>query len=159
MALMIGVGLVALLLDTLTKLAAAYALHGTVVVFRGLLELRLTRNTGMALGILSDNAVANCVLPIVVMVCGYLVLRKYHMTAFTYGATGLVVGGFLGNFIQRLLNGYVLDMIYFPFMPWFVCNVADVAICAGVVMLGVSLLLRPKDWRERDAANHQDCAK
>ena len=31
---------------------------------------------------------------------------------------GLVLGGFLGNFLQRLYQGWVLDMIYFPFLPW-----------------------------------------
>ena len=40
-------------------------------------------------------------------------------------------------------------MIYFPFLPWFVCNVADIAISAGVAMLAASLLLRPGDWQER----------
>jgi len=39
-------------------------------------------------------------------------------------------------------------MIYFPFLPWFVCNVADIAICAGVALLAGSLLFRPQDWKE-----------
>ena len=42
--------------------------------------------------------------------------------------------------------GYVLDMVYFPWMPWYVCNVADIAICAGIAMLMFSLLFRPADW-------------
>lgn len=59
-----------------------------------------------------------------------------------------MLGGFLGNFLERLWHGWVLDMIYFPFLPWFVCNVADIAICAGVALLAGSLLFRPQDWKE-----------
>ena len=64
-------------------------------------------------------------------------------------AAGLIVGGFLGNFGERLLFGSVVDMLYFPWLPWFICNVADIAICFGVAMLVISTLLRPQDWRER----------
>ena len=64
-------------------------------------------------------------------------------------AAGLIVGGFLGNFGERLLFGSVVDMLYFPWLPWFICNGADIAICFGVAMLVISTLLRPQDWRER----------
>ena len=70
------------------------------------------------------------------------------LTPFTQTACGLVLGGFLGNFLERLWHGWVLDMIYFPFLPWFVCNVADIAICTGVALLAASLLFRPQDWKE-----------
>lgn len=75
-------------------------------------------------------------------------MRHYRMTPFTRTACGLILGGFLGNFIQRLISGYVLDMIYFPWLPFFVCNVADICICFGVALLAFSLLLRPQDWEE-----------
>ena len=63
-------------------------------------------------------------------------------------AAGLIVGGFLGNFGERLLFGSVVDMLYFPWLPWFICNGADIAICFGVAMLVISTLFRPQDWRE-----------
>lgn len=155
MILMIGLAAGVAALDMATKLAAERFLGITnVIVLNGLLELRLTHNDGMALGILSGNAVAIVILPLVVIVCGFLLLRKYHPTGFTRAAAGLVLGGFLGNFAQRVADGYVIDMIYLPFMPWFICNVADIAICAGVVLLGVSLLFRPQDWREKNAKDH-----
>ena len=73
-------------------------------------------------------------------------------------ACGLILGGFLGNYLERLLQGYVVDMIYFPFMPWFVCNVADAAVCFGVALLMFSLLLRPQDWREKNAKDRENSA-
>ena len=88
-------------------------------------------------------------LPLAVIVAGWLLMRRYCPTVFTRVAAGLIVGGFLGNFGERLLFGSVVDMLYFPWLPWFICNVADIAICFGVAMLVISTLLRPQDWRER----------
>jgi signal peptidase II len=48
-------------------------------------------------------------------------------------ATGLLLGGALGNLLDRLLNGSVTDFIKFPDWPAF--NVADICITVGVVVL------------------------
>lgn len=144
------IGLIAALtlaLDAASKWLAATCLTHAVRV-GGLLELRLTRNSGMALGLFADNRWAGVILPLAVILCGWLLMRQYRTTAFTRTAFGLILGGFLGNFVERLWHGYVLDMIFFPWLPWFVCNVADIAISAGVVLLAVSLLARPQDWKE-----------
>jgi len=143
-------------LDRLSKIAAlaALTLGERRVVLPGLLEWRLSRNQGMALGFLSDYPVLILLLPLLAMVMGWLVIRQYRVTRFSRAAMALVVGGFLGNFLDRLWLGYVPDMIYFPWMPWFICNAADIAICIGVALLAVSLIFRPDDWRlkrEEDA--------
>lgn len=135
-------------LDALTKWLAARLLQGRTVSLGVLLELRLTRNEGMALGLFAGSRWAGVLLPLAVIVCGWLLMRRYKTTAFTQIAYGLILGGFLGNFIERLWRGWVLDMLYFPFLPWFVCNMADIAICAGVTLLAFSLLRRPQDWKE-----------
>lgn len=155
--LMILVAAATLLCDLATKALASAWLQGAEVrVIPGLLEWRLTHNQGMALGILSGDRLANLLLPLAVIAGGLFLLRRYQPTRFTRTAAGLILGGFLGNFVQRLARGYVVDMIYFPFMPWFVCNAADIAICAGVGMLVLSVLFRPKDWRERVGCDKAD---
>ena len=78
-----------------------------------------------------------------------LMMRRYRITRFTAAACGMVLGGFIGNFAERLLFGYVRDMIFFPWLPWFVCNVADIFICFGVAALAFSLIFRPQDWQEK----------
>ncbi len=124
---------------------------GTVSLLGGLIELKVMYNDGIALGLLGGNKLAIIILPLAIMAAGYFLMRRYIMTPFKSIAIALVLGGFLGNFIERVIRGYVLDMIYFSFLPWFVCNIADIAICAGVVMLGISLFFRPEDWREKNA--------
>ena len=141
--------LAALGLDAFSKWVAARWLAQETICIGWLMELQNTRNTGMAFGMLSDNLAAGILLPLAVMLSGWLLMRRYRMTAFTRIACGLVLGGFIGNFGQRLLQGYVLDMIYFPWLPFFVCNAADIFICLGVSLLAFSLLFRPQDWEEK----------
>lgn len=152
-ALFAGIFAFVLAADRLTKLWVASALMGSGAraVIPLLLELRYSENRGMALGLLSGNTMATLVLPIVAVGVWFFVFRRYIPTRYTAIASSAMLGGFAGNFLDRLLMGYVVDMIYFPFLPWFVCNVADIAICLGVAMMAFSLLLRPQDWREKHA--------
>lgn len=123
-----------------------------IVFLPGLLEWRLTHNQGMALGLLSGFTLLNLALPVVVVTVGYFVMRRYQHTSYTRLAMALVLGGFAGNLFDRLSMGFVVDMVYFPWMPWYICNMADIAIVLGVALLVISLLFRPEDWRLRTEA-------
>ena len=144
--------------DRLTKVLANSLLigQGSRKVIPYLLELRYSQNQGMALGLFAGNNLATLILPLLAVVGWFFVFRKHRPTWFTVVATALVSGGFAGNFVDRLFWGYVVDMVYFPFLPWFICNVADVGICLGVGMLALSLFLRPQDWREQCAEEDRD---
>lgn len=152
---MLLIGLVAaatLAVDLVSKVLASQLPMGVdMPLIPGLLTLRLTHNNGIALGMLSGNRIALLVLPLVIVLLGGFMLRKYQPNGFLRVCCGLILGGFLGNYAERLLNGYVVDMLYFPFLPWFVCNIADVAVCFGVGLMVFSLLFRPQDWREKHA--------
>ena len=141
--------LLALALDAGSKLLAERYLQEQAIRLGWLAELRLTQNTGMAFGLLADQALAGILLPLTAILCGFLLIRHYRITRFTAAACGLVLGGFIGNFAERLIFGYVRDMIFFPWLPWFVCNMADICICFGVGALAFSLLFRPQDWQEK----------
>jgi len=155
---LLGTAVFALAGDLASKWLSAAFLQESIVRWGRVVELRCTHNTGMALGIFSGNVWAGLLLPLAAIFCGAMLMRRYRSTRFTQIASGLILGGFVGNYAQRLVQGYVLDMIYFPWLPWFVCNVADICICFGVGMLAVSLLLRPQDWQEktRSAEDAQD---
>ncbi|HPF87682.1 MAG TPA: signal peptidase II [Candidatus Limiplasma sp.] len=142
---------VTLVLDRVAKLLAQQLMSPgeRMIVLRGVLELRFTYNTGMALGILSGHLVAGILLPLLAMAAGVFILRKFKLSRFVLIGVGLIVGGFLGNFADRILFGSVVDMIYFPWLPYFICNPADIAITFGAAMLGFSLLFRAGDWQEK----------
>ncbi|MBN1777355.1 MAG: signal peptidase II [Clostridiales bacterium] len=149
-----------LVIDRAAKLLAQHfmTLGERIVVLGGVLELRYTHNAGMALGILSGYTIVGIILPLAAVVAGVFLLRKYRLSGFVLAAAGLIFGGFLANLIDRVFLGYVVDMAYFPWLPFFICNLADIAITLGAVLIGVSLLLRPKDWQPKMAggAGHDE---
>lgn len=139
---LLALGVVAL--DQGTKAWAARTL--SVGVPRPFLGdfVRLTRvhNPGGAFGLLPQSTGAFIAVSVVVVVAlGWLLLRgRWRGLAGVGGA--LLLGGALGNLIDRLRWGYVLDFLELPSFPVF--NAADSAIVLGAGLLGLSLLVRSK---------------
>jgi signal peptidase II len=91
------------------------------------------RNKGVAFGVFGGGgpAVLAITLGALLMLVGYLALRPER--PWLWLPTGLLIGGALGNLIDRLAAGEVIDFIKFPLWPAF--NVADIAITFGVLAL------------------------
>ena len=138
-------------LDWGSKYWASLSLHaGTpLVIWENLLHLRLCHNYGMALSMFEHNTFLPYLLPLLAIAYAIWHIRKIRLTPYLCLAFGMLAGGFLGNYVERLITGFVVDMLYFPFMPWFVCNIADVVISVAILLLIFSLFFRPNDWRER----------
>lgn len=125
-------------LDQLTKWVAFAAVaegdeRGVVFGF----SLGQTRNKGIAFGFFSERPV----LVLALMAAALAVLiwfsARHSDRPALWLATGLLLGGALGNAIDRVTLGYVRDFISFPGWPSF--NLADVAISAGVVVLVLAI--------------------
>lgn len=67
-------------------------------------------------------------------------------------AIGLIIGGALGNVIDRILYGAVADffLLHAAGYEWYVFNIADTAVVLGVVIMGLDLLI--SEWRSRNRA-------
>jgi signal peptidase II len=91
------------------------------------------RNTGVAFGFFSGGGTLVLVLTLAALslLVGYFVLHPNRRGLWI--PTGLLVGGAIGNLVDRLANGAVTDFIKLPFWPAF--NVADMAITFGVLAL------------------------
>ena len=126
-------GLLVLLVDRLVKW-----IHLTVS------EDQTVRNTGMAFGMFQGNSAVILIVSILLLATCFFLLRKTRPSGLAPVALSMIAGGAVGNMIDRLLYGSVIDM--FPFFGWFVFNVADVGVVAGAVLCGWSLLFRPQDW-------------
>jgi signal peptidase II len=113
-------------------------------------NLVLTGNRGMSFGLFNNNAAMNTAvftaLAAVIVVALLVWLRRAH-NALIRLALGLIIGGAVGNVIDRLARGAVVDFLDFHLgdWHWFAFNVADAAICLGVAALLLDGLLgRPK---------------
>ena len=100
----------------------------------GLLAVHYVENTGAAFGVLADRRVVLSVLALVVLVGLVLYYRQLgHGSMAARLGMGLLVGGALGNIIDRVRLGHVVDFIAVG--PWPKFNVADSAITAGVLLV------------------------
>lgn len=100
-------------------------------VFPGV-ELVHVRNEGVAFGVLSGRPIVLVV--VAVALAGLVVWFALHSTRpHVWIPTGLLLGGALGNIVDRLRDGAVTDFIKLPLWPAF--NTADVAITTGVLAL------------------------
>jgi signal peptidase II len=128
------------LADRLVKRAIGMRLRGTVTRLRfipGLFDIVYVENTGAAFSILQGKRVF-LILFTALLLAGlivYIFLKRKSAPPVLLTGLALVVGGGLGNLIDRVRFGYVVD--YLAFLPFSfpVFNLADIAVCAGCGLL------------------------
>lgn len=141
-------GLVAV--DQLSKAAAAYHLQpiSNVTVLSGFLDFTFVRNTGAAFGILQGARWFFVALTIVILCFGfyyYIKLPKEKPYGFVRFSLILIGAGAIGNFIDRLFRGYVIDFFHVRFIEFPVFNFADIYIVTGTFLLAFLILFCIKD--------------
>ena len=132
-------------LDQITKLLITkhLVLGQSIPVISGWLDLTLVRNSGMAFGVLSRSdwpykSLVVTVLAVAAMAAvTYYALRTPVSEKWTRYGLALILGGALGNIIDRARLGYVIDFVdvYYGDAHWPAFNVADASICVGVGLL------------------------
>lgn len=115
----------------------------------GLLQLTLTRNTGVAFGIGQGHALITTLIGCTIFACilGWICWREKSsepLLPLELTGCGCVLGGALGNIIDRVSHGHVTDFLEFTFVSFPVFNVADVMIDVGAGLIIMSALLAPK---------------
>jgi signal peptidase II len=136
-------------LDQLTKHTIAAGIRpGESRKFLPAIQLVHVRNTGVAFGFLSGGGAVVLIFTLLALavLVGYFVLHPDR--PWLWVPTGMLVGGAVGNLIDRVTTGSVIDFIKLPAWPAF--NVADMSITFGVLALLWVLEGPPKDEREPD---------
>jgi len=141
------------LLDQLTKawIRSVFAFGEQRIVIPGFFNLHHIRNTGAAWGLLAGWRVL-----LIVFSLAMLLLLLHRRRELFYGfragwlALGLLAGGIVGNLIDRVFLGYVVDFLDFYHGRWHfpAFNVADSAICIGI---GLYLLGQARGSRKPEA--------
>ncbi len=149
------VTLLILVLDQWTKglIARALDVHQSRTVIRGLFDLTYVRNTGAAFGLFAsvDSSVKavllNTVAVLVFLVVSAYALRSSHKSVRLQVGFALILGGAVGNLLDRVRFGYVVDFLDFGISGhhWPAFNVADSAICIGVGLLFLDMLRSEED--------------
>lgn len=107
------------------------------------------RNTGAAFGLFQGSTAVLAVLSVMgaiaIFLFAFFVRHRFSFLRTTLGRVtlGLILGGIVGNMIDRLRLGYVTDFLDFTYWPTF--NVADASVVVGISLLAYCLLFRYKD--------------
>ena len=106
-----------------------------------LVSLTYLQNRGAAFSILQDQQLLFAVITLVVVVGAIWYLHKHMEDSFwmVLGLTLIIAGG-LGNFIDRVSQGFVVDMFHLDFINFAIFNVADSYLTVGVLVLFIAML-------------------
>ena len=129
-------------LDRLIKILWAEA---DFILIPRVLAVRGTQNTGMAFGLFSGGALILAAVSIVILLLLFLYIKTHPLPRMEQLGLGLITGGALGNLLDRIVYGHVIDMLEPLFFNLFVFNIADAGITIGAVLLGASILLGKED--------------
>lgn len=139
--------IIAFFLDRYTKhlVSSRISLGETYPIIQDFFHITYIKNPGAAFGLLADMRWLFIILTLVIMgVLVYLVYTTAHNRPFLLFTLGIVAGGALGNLMDRIQGGLVIDFLDFRGIWPYIFNVADSFIVVGVGLLAVQLLLEEK---------------
>ena len=145
-AMILAVAIIAavILVDQVSKLLVlAYLYEGEVAIIPNILHFTYVENRGMAFGLLADRRWIFLVASVIGIALVALYLFKFTQRPLSRVALALIVGGGVGNMIDRIRLGFVVDFIdfcAFDFWYW-VFNVADAAVCVGAALFVLDMIL------------------
>lgn len=136
--------LLVVLCDVLSKYLVVQLLlplERSVTVIPGILDFTYVENRGAAFGMLSNSRwIFMTVSVVFIFVLIYVLKQKYSSNTLYTVSLCLFLGGGIGNMIDRVFLGYVVDFVEFTFVDFAVFNVADSAISIGAVLFVVYLI-------------------
>ncbi len=143
-----------ILADQLSKwLIVSNLALGQSIPILGIFKITYVQNTGAAFSILTNGTFFLIILTVIFLAVIIYCWSKPFMDRYKLAAA-VIIGGTLGNFIDRIFRGYVVDFFNFTYFPVF--NIADMALCCGVGLIILQIFL-DKDGGEnggREADNN-----
>lgn len=134
-------------LDQLTKWLAVIFLKGeeSAVFIKGVLQFTYMENEGAAFGMLSNHRWVFLVISTIAIIGIIIYMIKWRpKSKLAFVAISFIVGGGIGNMVDRIWLGYVVDFIDFCAFPsiWkYIFNVADSFVCVGAGLLMLYMIL------------------
>lgn len=146
-------------LDQLTKLAVLKWIQplNTLPLWKEVFHLTYCENRGAAFGILQNRFGLFFIITVVVLIAvTVFMIKKRPASRCLTVSLALLVGGALGNFIDRLLRGFVIDFLDFRLIHFPIFNAADCFVVCGAVLLALYVIFLDKPQEAKDEANESD---
>lgn len=154
-------------LDFVTKWISGIKLQpvGSVDIIPGYLGFTYVHNTGVAFGFFNNiesvwkSYVLSTIALIALAVITLFAARVPRSRTLLRSALAIVTGGVMGNFMDRLIHGYVIDFIDFHIQDvfhWPAFNVADSAITIGIVLMFLDIIKQPAVHSRRSEGDSRE---
>ena len=137
------IGIVIVIIDQLSKFLV---IDKNISIIPNFIEFNYTQNTGGAFGIGRINFILIISLMIIIGIIMYLIKENKKIT--NYIPFVLLLSGSIGNLIDRIFKGYVIDFIDINILDFPNFNIADISIVSGVIVLLYIILLKSTNDNE-----------
>mgnify|MGYP003571267441 CR=1 FL=1 len=141
---------VTFIIDIISKIVVSnyLNLNESIVIIKNFFNLTYVRNYGAAWSILNNRVSFLVIISLIIIgTIIYYISKKNNYNKMEILSYCLILGGALGNLINRVINGYVIDFLDFNILGYDypIFNLADTFIVIGVVLLFVNSLKKEKD--------------
>jgi|YelNatPaOPRAMG01_1025707.scaffolds.fasta_scaffold16701_4 signal peptidase II len=149
---LVSIGIVVVFLDQITKYLVFHYLYQRLIIIPGFFDLVSVYNRGMVFGMFnSGQCIFRTTLLTILSIAVFFILIGIYLfskdiTKLSMLALSLIISGAIGNIIDRIRLGYVIDFIdlYVKNVHWPAFNIADSAITIGAILLAIDLLFGTK---------------
>ena len=147
--------IIVLLLDQLVKITVInnMNLFDSINIINDFLSITYVRNTGAAWSILSGSTLLLILISIIALVAIYLYfIKDKKLNKLENISYGLLMGGILGNLIDRIIYGYVIDYLDFRIINYDfpIFNIADICIVISIILIGITLIVGEVNERNKN---------
>ncbi len=132
-------------IDQIAKIAIVNNLYkSSITILEGILNFTYVENTGGAYGIGNDSIVMFIIVNVVVitLITKFILSKKNEISIYILISLGLILAGGIGNLIDRLFRGFVVDYIDFnSLIKYPVFNIADICVVIGCIAIVINLII------------------
>lgn len=138
------IGIIIICIDQLTK-NLVQVFDADVNIINNFLRIKYVQNTGAAFSMFKGHTTILILVSIVLLVLVYNLMFSYKETKLNNLSFGLIIGGIIGNLIDRIFFQCVRDFIDINIFNFPIFNIADMAIVFGIVLLLISSFMEEKN--------------
>lgn len=145
-----GISFITVLLDQLIKNGLLFFMNygQSITIIKNFFNITLIGNTGAAFSILSSNTILLIIISVVVLnILYFFFIKGKTLTDFEQVSYGLLVGGIMGNLIDRVLRMQVVDYLDFNIFGYNfpVFNLADIVIVISMILIVIQIIKGDKN--------------
>ena len=137
--------IIMIIIDQLAKIYIIENMYNSSIsIINGILNLTYVENTGGAFGIFNNNIILFILINIIIIIAlvKYLLVKQQDANVITLIAISMMLAGGIGNIIDRIFRGHVIDYIDIsPLITYPVFNFADICVVIGVVILIIDIII------------------